>query len=1844
MTTNINLDLNQSPYFDDYDAAKDFHQVLYKPAVAVQARELTQEQTILREQLKRFGDHIFANGSRVSGGELHVDDEYSFVKLQANYNGVAITPADLLNKTIVGSQSGTVARVINTAAVNATTGNPDTIWVKYLTGEQVTDSVQSIHVTNAGSGYTSVPTVSIPAPTGAGGVQAVAEAIVGNNGTSAAQTIIGINVTNKGSGYSGTVPITISGGGGANAVASPANLNTAAIFNSGERLFAEDFSSAVLAATSSATGFGSAVSNDPGFYYFNGTFIRAGATTLILDEYTNTPSYRIGFQIAATTVSSGDDSTLLDNAQGAFNFAAPGADRLKYTLTLTKKTLTSTDDTDFIEILKLNNGVKEVDIEYPVYSVLEETFARRTFDESGNYTVRHFPVQLKTHQADTPDATKFTAQLDPGKAYIQGHEFRTLISSNVEVERAREFAQLTDFERLIQYGNYAKVDNLTGFFRVEDHGGKAGGSATISQRVDIHNSAPNLSNPGTYDGTLIGSCRVREITPIDRPTVGTPATWRYQLFIYDIQMTGGNAFADAERFIYTVDETTTPVVVRDQCRINDALGKVGGVSNGDARLFETDNNTMVFKLPQDTIKTIRDSSNAIKTGYTKKRFFGNETISAGQVTLTSSGANETFFGTGALNSSTKDEHYHAQDASGVNVNLSTTSPQNATVTVGANSQSVVIFTGAPSLNATGFNFWITMNVDAKQERIKSKVYHKATSVQSPTTTSLAYTSLDIADVNSIVAIYDSGNTSTNANPPTLTVSNATGTFIAGETITGGTSGAKGVVIEHNPLTTITFVVTSGTFAGTETITGATNSFTATMVSLAAGDTETKANWTLDNGQRDNFYDHARIQLTGTAPTGRILVVHDYFTHSGTGYLSADSYTAATGYDNIPTYTSPVTGELVELRDCIDFRARRDDGTNVKTFSGVELPSPNTQWEGDYSYYLPRIDVLYLSREKKFGVHKGVAADIPVPPFKLDNTMSLWELSIPAYTFKPTDVQARYIENKRYTMSDIGRLEKRLNNVEYYTALSLLETSAEQLVIKDASTGLDRFKNGILVDDFAGHSIGNVRSADYKCAIDFNNRELRPSFLSNFAGLSYQSGSSTGVKKTGDLVTLPFTTTPLISQTLATGFSSVNPFDVQNWHGVVTLDPTSDIWISKNNRPEVIVNATGENDAWQQLVGLGFGSQWNDWQDVGTGRNERVLERGRTFRSGNSIIQEQTLAVDQLQSRTGIRTTIVGSETVNQSLGERVVDLSILPFIRAQIINISAEGLKPNTRVYPFFDGVAISEYVRPQFKVDGTTAGVNNDPLYTDASGSITGAVFSLPCPDEAQAAVPPLLVFRTGERALLLTDSPSGSLENASTFAETQFHAQGLLQTSQETILSSRIPRLHVGEMGSAREAVVTTRRFDRNVTIATIRRVDPLAQTFVVDNTIYPNGLYLSDVDLYFRSVDSGSVPVNVSIRSTEAGFPTLEVVPFSDVSKIPSQITTSTDGTTASKFTFPAPVFLAPGEYSVVITSNSNAYELYLAELGQNVLGSTRKVSKQPHSGVLFKSQNASTWQQNQNQDLTFVLNSCKYTLAGTHEVVFHNDPSSMDNNQGTAANGSFNSPSDQDMDVMQLTPQELHIDNTSVVWSVKTKTKSSGAISDYVNVAPNQNHEFDSRQVITTTAGDYRAKATLSSTSDHISPIVDTGRIGVITIANQVNNDVTNEDEQPSGGNATAKYISRRVTLTDGFDATDLSVFLTMNKPAGTNVRVYSKVLSVFDPSPFDDRPWRIMTQATDTNRISLAGEEMLEYQFDPAAGNENYTASGATYTSFKTFAIKIVMTSPNTTKVPRIQDYRAIAMA
>ena len=134
--------------------------------------------------------------------------------------------------------------------------------------------------------------------------------------------------------------------------------------------------------------------------------------------------------------------------------------------------------------------------------------------------------------------------------------------------------------------------------------------------------------------------------------------------------------------------------------------------------------------------------------------------------------------------------------------------------------------------------------------------------------------------------------------------------------------------------------------------------------------------------------------------------------------------------------------------------------------------------------------------------------------------------VPAYTFGITDINITRERNQRFTMKDIGKLQKRIQNLEYYTNLSLLERDAESFEVTDAN-GLNRFKSGFIVDNFAGHRIGDVKNKDYKCAIDQENKELRPKCVMRAAALeetvsSDSERSGLGYQKTGDLITLSYT--------------------------------------------------------------------------------------------------------------------------------------------------------------------------------------------------------------------------------------------------------------------------------------------------------------------------------------------------------------------------------------------------------------------------------------------------------------------------------------------------------------------------------------------------------------------------------------------------------------------------------------------------------------------------------------------------------------------------------------------------
>ena len=282
-------DLNVSPYYDDFSEDNLFHRVLFRPAYSVQARELTQMQTILQNQIERIGSHFFKEGSVIIPGQTGFDVTYSYVKLQATFtdsNSVAHTTENfrtsLVGVKLTGATSGVIAKVVNTTAADTT--DALTLFVKYESSGTVAGGTTNFTFANGES----------------------------------LTTDTAISYTSGGS----TITIAAAGQAG-------------------------------LSASAAATGTGSSASVQKGIFYIRGSFVQATTQTIILDKYSATPSYRIGFSVAESLVTPEEETGLLDNATGSTNFAAKGAHRLKFTLTLTKKSLGTADDSDFIELLSV---------------------------------------------------------------------------------------------------------------------------------------------------------------------------------------------------------------------------------------------------------------------------------------------------------------------------------------------------------------------------------------------------------------------------------------------------------------------------------------------------------------------------------------------------------------------------------------------------------------------------------------------------------------------------------------------------------------------------------------------------------------------------------------------------------------------------------------------------------------------------------------------------------------------------------------------------------------------------------------------------------------------------------------------------------------------------------------------------------------------------------------------------------------------------------------------------------------------------------------------------------------------------------------------------------------------------------------------------------------------------------------------------------------------------------------------------------------------------------------------------------------------------------------------------
>ena len=317
------------------------------------------------------------------------------------------------------------------------------------------------------------------------------------------------------------------------------NLITLSTFTYGVTTI-EEGSDFATATTSNATGTGSAFTIVRGVFFARGAFVEVKTQSMILDQYSNTPSYRVGFNVVESIITAVDDDTLYDNAAGFSNFTAPGSDRLKIELKLTKKLTTDFNDENFIELMRAHEGEVRNIVDRTVYSELAKEFARRTYDESGNYYVTKFDIEAKeclndrystfgqftanqiTEDGNKPSKDLLCLRIGPGKAFVKGYETQVMGNAFVDVVKPRTTKTIETRAIPFVAGNRLRLNNVLAGAQI-----KMDTTDTIELR-----DARLESTKSNSVGNVIGRARVYDYKLQNSGYSNNSSV--YELFMYDI--------------------------------------------------------------------------------------------------------------------------------------------------------------------------------------------------------------------------------------------------------------------------------------------------------------------------------------------------------------------------------------------------------------------------------------------------------------------------------------------------------------------------------------------------------------------------------------------------------------------------------------------------------------------------------------------------------------------------------------------------------------------------------------------------------------------------------------------------------------------------------------------------------------------------------------------------------------------------------------------------------------------------------------------------------------------------------------------------------------------------------------------------------------------------------------------------------------------------------------------------------------------------------------------------------------------------------------------------------------
>ena len=1052
-------------------------------------------------------------------------------------------------------------------------------------------------------------------------------------------------------------------------------------------------------------------------------------------------------------------------------------------------------ETDYFELVRLHNGNIQNKLVRTGYSGIDDYLAQRTYDESGNYIVSGFNLEMREHLRDAgntgyKDGTftsanggetgKFALKLGQGKAYVEGYEYNTFGETIVSSDKTRD----SDHTKTVSGENV--VSNLGLHVKVTN---SAGGITLGTTTTDFDNMGQvyfvgptGLALDGTTAGAVgnsggvIGKGRIQ--------TLISNGTDYASVFLADIEMgvCGGvrypfyltNSIHGASANT-RIDGFVHDTVAGDKyMTISPSHGKHSGVNSYKTVASEPRFTGNVFKVENAGVKRITGLD------YTAR------------VTI-----NATSNGTGLVTIDTQDINNNIVPTAGrvrfPSFDGSTAVPVTSVQVYGING-AVGQFLTPTSSSSPGTNEVHFYDNNGTGDYSRTQLAFKVGGGVG------GWTDKPVK-VFANVVVDDSGDGTSN--------------------IHRTKTKTEGVVVGVTMASVNSFGQVEGKLPYSDVY---------NINSITFGSEDISQKFFIDLGNKPSFYDHATIvAMDGSGMTeGSVVQVNfDYWTHGpaneGGGYFApftAESYVDA--YESIGAITTRELG-TVSLRDCLDFRPARVNVAGSEDFNTVFVPYHSSTDDlnpisVNYSHYMGRIDFLYLRNDKVLKLVKGTPSVLRTAPPDILDGMLLATIKIPPYVYNINDIRINIEDNNRYTMRDIGHIKDKVDRLEYYTALSLLEASAENTMMVDAN-GLPRFKNGILVDPFADHNIGDQSNPDYNILIDdMQNVAHCPQATTNLDLEQHDEPESLELT-VDDCYVLKSTRISLIEQTVRSNKISVNPYNVVAFTGDIKCRPSTDTWTDTTTMPAQALSTTIDarveglsaltDQAGTVLAGTnvmasgviaGAGAAaanamantqgrnwWGNWAwAANTGRQARLASlqaSGAEVRTNQVSVGRRRDTFAQIRTERFQASESTTSSTVN--LGNRVVETQNIPFMRAKNIRIAATGLRPNTRVYPFFDGQDVTSRCTPgtfaNNRVGNVTTGNMGEPLTTDNNGKI-GLHFDLVNG-----------IFRTGTRMFKLSDHVDNSAQLETTFGDTDYTATGLLQVVQATTMTTSVRRSQI-------------------------------------------------------------------------------------------------------------------------------------------------------------------------------------------------------------------------------------------------------------------------------------------------------------------------------------------------------------------------------------------------------------------------------------------------------------------